>query len=123
MKNIRTLIVVVIVFAIIVVLVLDGSAMYGSRNSAIDLAKETANSAAQAYVSSKQNETVAENTAYGIVEGAEGDAEMVSIKFNKGWHDSYVIVSVRTFPETILLGKIPGVKNALWQKSTAEARF
>ena len=123
MKGIRTFIIIIVAIAFTVVLILDGTAIYDSRGLAKDLSKDTADKAVQAYVSSRHNKDVAELAALAVVEGAKGKAEVVSLKFERGWNDYYALVTIRVLPDTLLVGKIPGLKNTLWQKDTYELRF
>lgn len=116
----RTTIFLVIVLAVVVVLVLDGVAMYAAHRTAIEVAKAAAEQAAEAFVASQGSEQAGQEVVRGIAD--EAGVELVSATYHKAssrWYE----VTVRVTPDSYVLDHLPYVRDHLAQESTAVVHF
>ncbi|GAB4249085.1 MAG: hypothetical protein Kow00122_06480 [Thermoleophilia bacterium] len=116
----RSIFSLVLALVLLVVIILDGSAMYGAYRSSQDVALGAAQQAALAYVASNGNEGAALGKANAFVENEGG--ELLTLDFHQAqtkWYEARVRVEAKTF----FFKFVPGLNRYLAQESTAVVRF
>lgn len=109
-----------VILAVVVMLVLEGLAMYAAHRAAVEVARGAATQAAEAFVHSSGSEAAAARVAEGIA--AEGEVRLISASYHKGttrWYE----VTVCAQPKSYVLARLPYVRDYLLQESTAVVHF
>ena len=105
---------------LLVVVILDGGAMYATFQNAEDMARTSAQTAAIAYVGSQGNEAQAGKAALDYVESRNG--ELLKLELHKSqsrWYEA----QVRLEPSTYVFKFIPFFSRYLTRQSTAVVQF
>lgn len=117
MKGILPLVLAIL---LLVVIVLDGTAMFVAYQSSKDLAQGAAQEAAIRFVSSGGNQRAAEEQAAGYVSMRGG--ELLSVSFHKA-DVRWVETAVRERPNTYVFHFVPGLNRFIDQDAVAVVQF
>jgi hypothetical protein len=105
---------------LLVVVILDGGAMYAAYQNAEDMARTSAQTAAIAYVGSQGNEAQAGKAALDYVQSRNG--ELLKLELHKSqnrWYEA----RVRVEPSTYVFKFVPVFSKYLTRDSTAVVQF
>ncbi|HLA83034.1 MAG TPA: hypothetical protein VJP78_15670 [Thermoleophilia bacterium] len=115
----RTIVLLVVILAIVAMLIVDGLGMFAAHRIAVEVAKGSAEQAAQVYAAT-DSERAAEHRVQGIA--SEAEAQLVSASYHAGTTRWYQ-VTVRVEPATHFLKHVPYLSDLLVQESTAVVHF
>jgi len=116
----RSIVSGLLILALLVVIVLDGTSLFLAYSTAKEVASAAAEQAALEYVVTRGNVDAA--TAVAETYAGARNTELLSVHFG-GTDHHYSEVSVRALPHTRLFQHIPGVRDYLDQESTALVQF
>ncbi len=116
----RSILSIVLAGVLLVVIALDGAAMFVAYNGSRDLARTAAEQAAAQFAATGGNEGAALEAANAYVE--EKNGELVDLQYHKGesnWYEAVVRMPAKTF----VFKFVPGLNRFLDQQATATVTF